>query len=269
MDQNSEGGVGMNILLLDDEPFALQDLENNVAEAIPNANIEAFTSYKNALEKAKDTIFDVAFLDIQLAGGVNGLEIAKQLKDIQKDVNIIFVTAYMEYALDAYQLHASGYILKPSSIKGIKEEMNHLRRPIEYSTKKLEVHCFGNFEVYYGRNILYFGRSKSKELFAYLIHRSGASVTLEEACQVLWTNDENKTARKDYFRKIMSELRDTLKKVHMQEVLIHSRNAYAVDTKLIDCDYYKFLSGEISAVNTYCGAYMEQYDWAKMTVPVL
>lgn len=259
----------MTILLLDDEELALEDLENNVKESIPDASIRVVTTCKAALEAAKKEKIDIAFLDIQMPGGPNGLEVSKQLKDIQKDINIIFVTAHMEYALDAYRLHASGYILKPSTIKAIKEELNNLRKPIEYNAKKLEVHCFGNFEVYANGAILSFGRSKAKELFACLIDQCGASITLEEACAVLWNEDENRTSRKDYFRKIMSDLRDTLKRVHMEEVLIHTRNAYAVDVKLIDCDYYKFLSGEGPAVNHYSGEYMKQYDWAEMKIKSL
>ena len=139
----------MRILLVDDEELQLLRLTEAVKKALPADNV--FLSYANpvlAWEENKETPVDIAFLDIDMPV-INGILLAKKLKTVNPQVNVIFVTAYNEYALDAYKLHASGYVTKPVNLEKIQEELDGLRYPVEMkSTKKLQVKCFGNFEVF-------------------------------------------------------------------------------------------------------------------------
>lgn len=81
-----------------------------------------------AFEENAENKIDIAFLDIETPV-INGIQLAKKLKKVNPLVNIIFVTAYDTYALDAYKLHASGYITKPVNESKIKEELDGLRYP--------------------------------------------------------------------------------------------------------------------------------------------
>ena len=81
--------------------------------------------------------------------GMNGVELAKKLKDINPKLNIIFVTGFDQYTGDAMKLHASGYIMKPVTKEKVEAELAELRHPIEpKSDVLLRVQCFGNFDVF-------------------------------------------------------------------------------------------------------------------------
>ena len=102
----------MRYLLVDDEPLALEALKLAMGRADPQAELYGFTLPSKAVEFAGAQQLDAAFLDIEL-GSVNGLTLAMRLKELQPDLHIIFVTSYDQYAVDAFQIHASGYLLKP------------------------------------------------------------------------------------------------------------------------------------------------------------
>lgn len=150
--------------------MALASLEDALVKALPDAEIYAFRSGEETLRFAKTEVCDIAFLDIELRD-MNGLELAKGLKEVNGQMNIIFVTGFAEYALDAMQMYVSAYLLKPVNTEKILEAMQHLRNPVKVPKKdhRLKVQTFGNFDVFMNGQAVHFARLKSKELFAYLI----------------------------------------------------------------------------------------------------
>ena len=119
----------MRILCVDDEPLMLRMLEKAVRGAKPDADITAYRKQTELLEDAKQNGCDVAFLDIHMRG-MNGVELAKNLKEVNPKMNIIFVTGYDEYTGDAMRLRASGYVMKPVTKEKLEEELRELRFPI-------------------------------------------------------------------------------------------------------------------------------------------
>ena len=248
----------MRILLVDDEELQLLRLTDAVKKALPQES--DFLSYANpvvAWEENKEEAVDIAFLDIDMPV-MNGMMLAKKLKTVNPQVNVIFVTAYNEYALDAYKLHASGYVTKPVNVEKIKAELDGLRYPVELTpTKKLQVKCFGNFEVFAGGVPVKFARSKSKELFAYLVDREGAAVNVNELNAILWEED-----KKSYFRNLVADIQASLKAVGAEDVFVKRRNEYFIDPTKIDCDAYEYRKNDPNAIRMYRGEYMAQYSWA-------
>jgi two-component SAPR family response regulator len=121
----------MKILLVDDEELQLIRLKNAARKALPrDCEFLCYTNPVKAFEENAENKIDIAFLDIETPV-INGIQLAKKLKDVNPQINIIFVTAYDAYALDAYNLHASGYITKPVNESKIKEELDGLRFPVE------------------------------------------------------------------------------------------------------------------------------------------
>lgn len=246
----------MNILLCDDENLQLLRLENTVKKILVNDTIYSYTNPKLAYDEMKDIKIDIAFLDIEMPI-INGVGLAKKLKKINPQINIIFVTAYDNYALEAYNMHASGYVMKPVNEEKIKEELEGLRYPIEMkANKKLQVKCFGNFEVFCDGVPLKFHRGKSKELFAYLVDREGSSVNMNELNAILWEEDKS-----SYLRNLISDIQDTLKEVGAQDVFVKRHNECFIDPTKIDCDAYEYKKNNPDAVRMYRGEYMIQYDW--------
>ena len=248
----------MKVILVDDEQLNLVRLQNEAKKALPEGT-EIFT-YDNpleALKESKNKQIDIAFLDIEMPG-LNGIQLAKELKKINPTINVIFVTAYDSYALDAYKIHASGYLSKPVKAQKITEELEALRHPILVkSDKRMSVKCFGNFEVFVDGNPLKFQRSKSKELFAYLVDREGATANINELNAILWEEDH-----KSYLRNLIADIQQTLKAVGCSDVFIKRHNECCIDPNKIDCDAYEYKKNNPDAVRAYRGEYMIQYSWA-------
>ena len=253
------------ILLVDDERPALENLQIAVEKAVPDSKIFMAQNVSQALDIMSDEKPNVAMLDIEMPE-MNGLRLAKTLKDMNGEINIIFVTAYDQYAVQAFGIKASGYLLKPVRPDSIRNELDDLRKPVNGEKTRLYLKCFGKFEVYYDNEPVVFSRSAEKEILAYLTDLCGDGAGTDEICGILWEDSEERDRRKDYFRVLTNELKHTLGQYGCGNALISKRNYYALNVSEVDCDYYRYLKGDVSAVNSYHGEYMSQYSWAEMTV---
>lgn len=247
----------MKLLLVDDEELQLMRLEESVKKVLPQAELFCYTNPVQAYEENKDRQIDIAFLDIEMPK-FNGISLAKSFKAINPKINIIFVTAYDDFALEAMKLHASGYVTKPVNEERIRQEVEALRFPVELkNTKKIQVKCFGNFEVFVNGEPLKFIYQKSKELFAYLIDREGSSININELNAVLWEEDH-----KSYLRNLISDVQKTLASCGAGDVFIKRHNGYSIDVDKVDCDAYEYKKNNPNAIRMYRGEYMSQYPWA-------
>ena len=255
----------MNILIVDDEAAARKNLINVLESVTPQAEITAVGNAALAMEKISEKSFDIAFLDIEMPGK-NGLELAEEIKRSSPLTNIVMVTAYDHYAIDAFRLFVSGYILKPATEDEVEKALKNLRRPVNLVPKGLYLQCFGNFEVFYNGRIVRFRRRRAKEMLAYLVDRRGAGVTGEELRAILWEDEAEDTEKqRDYMQKIWHNLRDTLKDLGCEDAVNHSRNLYAVNVDKVRCDYYEALERSGGHMGPYPGEYMNQYSWAEFS----
>lgn len=254
----------MRMLCVDDEPLMLKMLEMAVKEAKPDADITAYRKQADLLEDAKQNGCDIAFLDIHMRG-MSGVELAKELKKINPKMNIIFVTGFSEYKGDAMDMKASGYIMKPVTKEKIEQELADLRFPIvPKKNALLRVQCFGNFDVFLpSGEHMKFDRSKSKEIFAYLVHKQGSSCTTKEIAAALFEDEPYDTKQQNYVQQLIHAMIKNLKAVGAEEAVVRSYNALAVNPDVLDCDYYRFQELDAGAVNSFQNEYMSQYYWAE------
>lgn len=254
----------MKIITADDELLALEMLTDLVKTAAPDAEVFSFSKPQKIVEWAENNTADVAFLDIRMRG-MTGLELAEKLKDKHPDLNIIFVTGYDEYALPAMSIHASGYVMKPITEEKVRKELQNLRFPIaKESNVVLKAKCFGNFDAFDAKgNLIKFGRSKSKELLAYLILRAGASCTIRELAGILFEDSDFDSAQQAYMQQIITAMNKALRENGAESAIIRSYNSLAVDAEKIECDYYMFKNGDKDILDTYEGEFMAQYSWAE------
>ena len=255
----------MLIYAIDDEPNMLYLLHEAIAEAAPGAEIADFSLGSEAAARIESTGEhpDVIFSDIRMPG-LSGLELAARLKELSPATRLVFVTGYDDYAMDAYQLHVSGYIPKPVDAERIREELDNLF-PDAPAPRKLRVQCFGSFEVFCQDQPLSFTRKQTKELLAFLVDRRGALCSSEDIIAALWEETEDSGSAKHRVWNLTSDLRSSLKAVGMEDVLISQGRQFAVRTSLLDCDYYRMLAGDPAMKDAFRGEYMEQYSWAELT----
>ena len=117
------------VMLVDDEKIILKGALRTLSAAMPEAKIYGFSTVDEAIRFAADNRIDIAFLDIELRRG-SGLALAEELRRMHPKVNVIFLTSYREYAMDAWELGVSGYILKPLTLERVKQELSVLRFPV-------------------------------------------------------------------------------------------------------------------------------------------
>ena len=253
----------MNIIAVDDEYLSLIDLEFAIKEAAPDAALLCFENPLDACDFASVNQIDIAYLDINMPK-LNGIELAKKLKELNPLINIVFTTGYDEYAVDAFSLRASDYLMKPISKNGVSESLKHLRSPIgKAHDDRLRVQCFGNFDIFLDGKPLYFPRQKAKELLAYLIHRRGTSCSSKEICAVIYEKSDNMASIVKQYQTILSTMMKTLSEAGIENIVIKYHNSISVDVSKLDCDFYRYLDKDPAVIGLYTGEYMANYSWAE------
>ena len=117
-----------NVILVDDRKLILTGGLPILEEIMPNANVVGFSDAEETIEYAKNNRVSLAFLDIELRD-TSGLDLCRDLLAINPRTNIVYLTAYSAYSLDAWSTGASGFMLKPLTPEGVREQLKHLRYP--------------------------------------------------------------------------------------------------------------------------------------------
>lgn len=248
----------MIIYAVDDETNNIELLKEYLSDIKPKASISYFLDPLELLKAEDNKPCDVAILDIRMPG-LTGIELAKRIKEIKYDTNIIFLTAYDRYAIDAISLYASGYILKPINKPDIIEQLENLRYPIKENNARAIT--FGNFDFIVGENHVKFGLKKSKELLAYLIDRRGSVVSRKEIASILFEDGSYSRNQQKKLSQIIKSLKNALEKHSVGGILRSNKDGYYVDTSLFSCDLYEYIEKRYKSV--YSGEYMEQYSWGE------
>jgi two-component SAPR family response regulator len=254
----------MIAIAVDDEILMLGALVKAISASTDISEVVKFSDCEEALGYVRNNSVDIAFLDINMRG-MGGLALAEAILAARPECKIVFCTGYEEYAIPAFKLHASGYLMKPISAEDVQNEIDNIKR-VHKQDMTLSVKCFGNFEVYVGNEKLSFKRLKTKELFAFLVDRNGAGMTAKQICAVLFPDDFDDTKNASYLRQLVLDLKNTLKAVGAENVLRHETPCYRVDTSLIQCDYISYLK---TGKPEFHGEYMMQYSWAEETCAML
>ncbi|MBQ8966926.1 response regulator [Ruminococcus sp.] len=254
----------MNIIAVDDDRANVIMLQKILDKLDKSSDHRYYTDPLKVLEEL-DKPIETAFVDIGLPH-MNGLELAERITARYPLCNVIFLTAHSEYALRAFEMHASGYIMKPFDYGKIEDALTHLRfRTPYFGSRPLQVQCFGSFEVFVNGEPVKFGRQKSKELLAYLIDRRGALCSMDMMIGNVEPDRPDDEASRSRIRVYIGDLKVTFLRLGIDDLIVRSSGTFAVDPALLDCDYYRYLSGDPYAISRYSGEYMTQYSFAEET----
>ena len=267
--------MSLRIGCVDDESLVLDFTMSLCRELEHEPEVVGFESAKEALAYIKKNECDIAILDINMPD-MDGIMLAAKIKRARPETAIIFLTGYSEYAIDAYKLHAAGYLLKPVNKARLAEEVEYalstryrLISAFDADRQKsdiphIRVHTFGEFDVFVDGKPISFSRAKSKELLAYLVDRQGG-VSRAEIFAALWEDGLYDRSAQKQLDVIIRSLKDTLSEYGISEIMEVERGVLRVVPELFDCDLYRFMDGDIDVINAYRGEYLSEYSWASLT----
>ena len=128
MNAAAESDESPNVIVVDDRKIVLSGAVSILENVMPDAVITGFIRPSEAVEYAKENRVALAFLDIEM-GKTSGLDLCRTLLEINPRTNVVYLTAYIEYSFDAWSTGASGFMLKPITEEGVREQLKNLRYP--------------------------------------------------------------------------------------------------------------------------------------------
>ena len=259
----------MIVICVDDEPLAVEYTAGQCAMLPGIDEVKGFTEAQSALDWLHDNTADLAILDIHMPQ-IDGITLATRIKQMHPATAILFLTAYKEYAFDAYSVHPAGYLLKPVSQEKLAEEVRHACGQTHQSSHAhIRVRTFGTFDVFVDDRPVSFRLAKSKEILAYLVDKQGLGVTRSELFAAVWEDGLYDRRMQKQLDVYIRSLRETLQEYGIPEIMEMEKGILRVRPDTFICDAYLFYSGDSDAINAYRGEYMSSYSWASMTEAIL
>ena len=235
----------MRAVIIDDEIPAINELTYLLNKNDVNI-IGAFTSSEEGYDFILAEKPEAVFLDIDMPQH-NGLELGLQIKMQLPTIALVYITAYPQYALDAFKSYPIDYILKPIDEYRFCETLTHIKNNIEQThpvkQETFKITCFGIFKAVTGAEEVKFSTHKSRELLAYLICNSNRKIFKDELLREIFNSVDDKKDSNN-LRVTLYRLRNALmeKKISKEQILI--RNDYGITVRDGSCDlldYYKFI----------------------------
>jgi len=251
----------MKTILVDDELWSMLQFK---AQCEDNPEIELvgeFDTAAEALRFAENSTVEFALLDIEMPD-MNGVELAKRLRELNPNVIIVFLTGHKQYLEEFINMKADYYVFKPYTGEDVRDVLDRVTLLSRRFKKRVYFRTFGKFMMYLDGKPFSFKREKPKELLALLVDRRGATLGAKEAMEIVWPEKEGGDT--SLFRMTMARLRDELKQAGIDEIVKTSAKGKYLDTSLVECDLYDLLSKR--NWENYSGEYMSDYSWAENTL---
>ncbi|MFE5322269.1 response regulator [Paenibacillus sp. NPDC056579] len=287
----------LKAVLIDDEEIALDVLEI-VLQEVGGVSVEGkFFRVDEALAYLEHSAVDLIFLDIEMPG-MNGLAVAERLSQRWPGMQIIFVTAYQEYAVEAFEVNAFGYLLKPVSKERLAKTLDRYRNQYQNNNgisragqavgiaaeklhteepeRRLFLNALGSMELYDShRKLVTWRTKKAKEMFAYLWHYNGTPVQRDRILDDLWPELPFDRAQA-LLHTTLYHVRNTLKQAGFPDMIVYGDERYWMKTEYTVSDT-EHITGLIQSQETdvgtveqiigmYRGDYFEaeHYIWAEV-----
>ncbi len=255
----------MKTILVDDMALDMQLLELKCADLPDFEIVGKFTDPAEAEAYAQTHEVDFAMLDIDMPG-MNGIELARRLRALRRDIIIVFVTAHPRFAVEAFRMKADYMVFKPFDRDDILDVLERVKLLQNRQKKRVFFHTFGSFEMLVDGKPVRFVSSRAKELMALLVYHEGRSVGIHDIIECLYEDSENKTADNTGYRRTIKELADTLRAFGAEEIFVRERGSCRIRRELVSCDYYDFWDGKPEAVARFDGRFLSDYAWAEPAI---
>jgi two-component SAPR family response regulator len=189
----------MKVIIIDDEKLAIEVLEYYLSELNDIEIVGCYTDPRKFFQEQATIDYDVAFIDVEMPG-LSGIDLARNLNVSRPNVVVVFVTAYKEYAFDAYQVDGFDYLMKPVSKERLRKTISKIRASLQKENSKelmqINFKLLGNFMILNGNQpvTMKWRTRRVKELLLYLIHHYPESVDRTQIIQEIWPEKDDKKA---------------------------------------------------------------------------
>ncbi len=266
-------------IIVDDEQPSADKIERLLLESGVVDIMGKFTDSLEALDYIKSMPIDVVFLDIEMPE-MDGIELSNHMLQYQSKIAVVFVTAYNEYAVEAFRLNALDYLMKPLDKVRLKETLDRIieEKNINIFSDKLQICCFGEFKVISNNWVVKFRTGKAEELMAFLVDSRGKSAARSAIIDCIWNEFDGDRAV-THFNTTLHYIKKALLQHGSEFPIEHTRGTYRLDIDKTNCDYHKFMSfisenKEINditileyekAIKLYIGEYLKnnEFQWAE------
>lgn len=230
----------INVLIIDDEKLAIDNLKYHLSKFTKLNIIGGFTDVDEFMKCLQEEDIQLVFMDIEMPE-INGLELAEKVYNNYPNIEIVFATAYNQYAVKAFELNAIDYILKPISRKRLETTIERITEkiPLQNKEKKVSIHCLGGFDIYIDDELIPLKLSKAKEVLCYLINKMGRSVGWMSIADDVWPDVFDDKKLMNNFHVASFSLRNFLKENGINDIFDYSRNLYRIDPTKFECDLFK------------------------------
>lgn len=230
-------------VLVDDERPALRELDFLLKK---HPEILVAGMYLNPLEAIEEIGRlkpQVVFLDINMPQ-LMGVDAASRILDVSPDTDIVFVTAFDQYAIEAFELHALDYILKPVDPKRLEKTIGRIleKRPVpqQDGVRKLLIKSLGRFKVAWeNEEPIRWRAEKIRELFAFLLYHQGRDITKEELMDKLWAEYDPEKAIRQLYNGVY-HIRKALGEYGIDRNLVSINSNYHLHLGPVDYDIKRF-----------------------------
>jgi len=231
----------LRAIVVDDEEWAIRRLRRLLSE---NGLIEICETFQHPLEAyeyVRANPIDVAFLDISMPD-INGMKLSALLSELDEGINVIFVTGYEEYALQAFDMSALDYLMKPVSEDRLKKALGKIKklRRVTDRVSNISVFLFNGLKIYAGGSeptLLKLRSPKTEELFAYLICKG--TVSRDKIIETLWPELKYEKALQNLNTNLYY-IRRSLKLSNSQARIHTNHHEISIERDSIYCDLYEF-----------------------------
>jgi two-component SAPR family response regulator len=236
----------LSVIIVEDEKPSLKLMKLMINK---NKNFNIIGEYTNSAEAYERIISDnpdVVFLDVEMPI-MNGTHLAKKIYEYNKNIQIVFITAYPQYAVDAFKVNAANYILKPINEEDLTITAERLLRNHSFINSNIKdkdnyaVEGLGSFKVYEKASKTYvkWPTAKSEELFAYFIYNKSEWHDKWRLCDLLWSDCNAKNAEHNLHSTIY-RMKTALKKIGVENIISYNQGIYRVDFTDFKCDIWEF-----------------------------
>ena len=239
--------VMMKAFVVDDERLSAE----HITRLLHNEGIQAYsyTNPREAYEMIRVHKPEALFLDIEMPE-LGGLELAEQVHAMKHECEIVFITAYNQYAVEAFEVNALDYLLKPilpEQIKRAVNRVNQRRRQFDTSIMagrgRVKISLLGKVSIYLGdeKKPLHFVTSKCAEIFSYmLLQKSEKEVSKWRLLDAIWPEKDEKKGDIN-LRSTISRLNRTFRESNIHISMVSTGNGYRLDINEPDLEVDAFL----------------------------